>query len=57
MTDLTCLTNDQLENLENFCICKGTDDLHDEVIAEMLRRPDFIPTSYCLMERLGMLDD
>ena len=36
--DLTCLTNDQLENLENFCICKGHDDLHDEVIAENRRR-------------------
>ena len=57
MPDLTRLTNDQLENLENFCICKGRDDLHDEVIAEMLRRPDFIPTSYCLMETLGMLED
>jgi hypothetical protein len=49
MPDLSTLTDAQLENLEDFCTRKGRDDLHDQVIAEMLRRPDFSPTSYDLM--------
>ena len=49
MPDLSILTDAQLENLEDFCTRKGRDDLHDQVIAEMLRRPDFSPTSYDLM--------
>ena len=52
MTDLTLLTNDELETLENDLLCQGQDDLHDEVLAEMQRRPDFIATSYSLMEML-----
>lgn len=47
--NLLKLTNSQLENLENFCVCKGRDDLHDQVLSEMRRRPDFTPSSYDLM--------
>ena len=38
MPDLTRLTDDQLENLEDFCTRKHRDELWDEVIAEILRR-------------------
>jgi hypothetical protein len=54
--DLTTLTADQLEDLENSANLSGHDDLHDLVIAEMLRRPDFCPSSYELqyyLEDLG----
>lgn len=54
--DLTTLTAAQLEDLENDANCHGHDDLHDLVIAEMLRRPDFCPSSYELqyyLEDLG----
>jgi hypothetical protein len=54
--NLTLLTNDQLEDLENEGNVQGNDALYDAVIAEMLRRPDFCPTSYELqyyLEDLG----
>ena len=50
--NLTTLTDAQLEDLENDALCQGDNDLHDLVIAEMRRRPDFCPTSYSLMEML-----
>jgi hypothetical protein len=46
---LSGLTNAQLENLEDFCTRKGRDELHDNVIDEMLSRPDFKPSNYELM--------
>jgi len=49
MLNLSTLTNAQLENLEDFCTRKGRDDLHDQVLGEMRRRPDFVPSSYSLM--------
>ena len=52
MLNLSTLTDAQLENLEDFCTRKGRDDLHDQVLGEMRRRPDFMPSSYSLMEML-----
>ena len=52
MLNLSTLTDAQLENLEDFCTRKGRDDLHDQVLGEMRRRPDFVPSSYDLMELL-----
>ena len=46
MPDLSRLSDEQLENLENFCFCKDRDELWDEVIAEMLRRPNFVASSH-----------
>lgn len=48
MPDLTRLTDDQLENLEDFCTRKHRDELWDEVIAEILRRPDFVASTHDL---------
>ena len=45
MLNLSTLTDAQLENLEDFCTRKGRDDLHDQVLGEMRRRPDFVPSS------------
>lgn len=49
LVNLSRLSNSQLENLENFCVCKGRDELHDQVLAEMRSRSDFSPSSYDLM--------
>jgi hypothetical protein len=43
---LSQLTDLQLEDLENRANCSGNDACHDAVIAEMLRRPGFFPSSY-----------
>jgi hypothetical protein len=43
---LSQLTDLQLEDLENRATCSGNDTCHDAVIAEMLRRPGFSPSSY-----------
>jgi hypothetical protein len=48
MPNLSLLSDRQLENLEDFCSRKGRDDLHDEVLFEMHRRPDFMPSTYSL---------
>ena len=48
MPDLTRLTDDQLENLEDFCTRKHRDELWDEDIAEILRRPDFVASTHDL---------
>lgn len=53
---LSELTDWQLEDLENRANISGNDACHDAVIAEMLRRPDFCPSSYELqyyLEDLG----
>ncbi len=55
MPDLSRLSDAQLEHLEDFCVRKGRDELCDAVYAEMLSRPDFAPSSYCLMETLEFL--
>lgn len=49
LVNLSKLSNSQLENLENFCVCKGRDELHDLVLHEMHNRPGFVPSSYDLM--------
>jgi len=49
LVNLSKLSNNQLENLEDFCTRKGRDGLHDLVLAEMRSRPDFSPSSYGLM--------
>ena len=48
MPDLSRLSDEQLENLEDFCTRKGRDELWDEVIAEILRRPDFVASTHDL---------
>jgi hypothetical protein len=48
LPDLSRLSDDQLENLEDFCTRKCRDELWEEVMAEMLRRPNFVPSSYGL---------
>lgn len=48
MPDLSRLSDEQLENLEDFCNRKHRDDLWDEVIAEILRRPDFVASTHDL---------
>ena len=47
-SEITHFSDSKLEDLEDLCVCKGFDDLHDLVIAEMLRRPDFQPSTYSL---------
>ena len=53
--NLSLLSDAQLENLEDFCVRKGRDELCDAVYEEMLSRPDFVPSSYSLMEVLEHL--
>ena len=48
LPDLSRLSDEQLENLEDFCTRKHRDELWDEVIAEMLRRPDFVASTHDL---------
>jgi len=52
LPDLSRLSDSQLETLEDFCVRKGRDELCDAVYVEMLARPDFVPSSYSLMESL-----
>jgi hypothetical protein len=49
---LANLPDSHLEDLEDYCVRKGLDEAHDLVLAEMLRRPDFVPSSYSLQEVL-----
>lgn len=48
-TELTSVSNQALEDLENMATVYGLDGLHDLVVAEMRSRPDFSPSSYDLM--------
>ena len=49
---LTGLSDAWLEDLEDYCVRKGLDEAHELVLAEMRRRPDFVPSSYSLMYEL-----
>ena len=50
--NLSLLSDAQLENLEDFCVRKGRDELCEAVYNEMLDRPHFVPHSYSLQEVL-----
>jgi hypothetical protein len=49
---LANLPDSHLEDLEDYCVRKGLDEAHELVLAEMRRRPDFVPSSYSLMYEL-----
>jgi hypothetical protein len=49
---LANLPDSHLEDLEDYCVRKGLDEAHDLVLAEMHRRPDFVPSTYSLQEVL-----
>ena len=53
--NLSLLSDAQLENLEDFCVRKGRDEICEAVYNEMLARPGFAPSSYSLMEALESL--
>jgi hypothetical protein len=45
---LANLPDSHLEDLEDYCVRKGLDEAHDLVLAEMHRRPNFVPSTYSL---------